>query len=340
MVVGICGFGYTGSGAVKDFLLEFSDTSVVNQMEFGLVCGTDGLADLENHLMKPLNRGDSIYAIERYLKKLKRMQNVYVRVGGIPKRDYIRSINEFIDSISMVEWDDFIFNNNTINNLISYELLALRVVPHIERLIRKQISIPPMKKIHFSIMPSNFYFAAKKHVKQLISFMGADLNKCVVLDQVFSANNPQVGFSFFDDPRAIIVDRDPRDTYVFAREKLIGYGHFMPIGNVKDFVTYYHCLRDNQPYTKPDSRILVIKFEDMIYEYENTTKKIIDYLGLLNHIEPKKYFNPKISIANTQVYKCFNRYFEDIKYIEKELSEYLYDFDKYGIYETCGNMFV
>ena len=71
-----------------------------------------------------------------------------------------------------------------------------------------------------------------------------------------------------------------------------------------------------------------INFEDMIYNYEVMSEKILDFCNIAreNHIKPKTLFNPEKSIKNTQVFKKFTKYADDVKYIEEELKDYLYDF--------------
>ena len=196
-----------------------------------------------------------------------------------------------------------------------------------------------MKTVSLAVAPANFYDAAKKHVKELTVALGADYNRPVVLDQPFQGNNPQACFPFFEDPYAIVVDRDPRDIYVFAKEVLIGRNHYMAIDNVHDFINYFRAMRDNQPYKCDNERILRLHFEDMVYNYDATTKRISDFLQIGDNPRPMTIFDPKLSVANTQVYKRFPKYADDVKIIEKELGEYLYDFSKYNQSSPGGKMF-
>ena len=186
-------------------------------------------------------------------------------------------------------------------------------------------------------MPNNFYEAARNHVNDLLRGMGLDPLGTIVLDQPFSGSNPQACFPFFNDPYAIVVDRDPRDNYVFAKTMLKGE-YFSPI-DVDNFIAYYRCLRDNRPYKQPDPRILVIRFEDMIYEYDATTKRVRDFLHLPENPHPRSVFDPNLSIANTQVFRRYPQFANDIKKIENALPEYLFDFSKYDEDPTKKRMF-
>jgi Mn-containing catalase len=71
----------------------------------------------------------------------------------------------------------------------------------------------------------------------------------------------------------------------------------------------------------------------MIFDYDKTVNCIIDFLGLdeKKHIHKQQYFKPMVSIRGTQLYKKIPGHEDEIKYIEKELKEYLFDYDKYEL---------
>jgi hypothetical protein len=95
------------------------------------------------------------------------------------------------------------------------------------------------------------------------------------------------------------------------------------------------------PYLEKSSEILNIQFEDMIYEYDKTIKKIMNFLDLKNHSRPQSIFNPIFSMSNTYLIDLYPDYAEDIKYIENELPEYLYPFENYhNEKKSIGKMFL
>lgn len=346
MIIGSCGFGSTGSSAITDYILEFGEdkVQVLDNIEFTWVSGVDGLIDLEYHLMHPHNRtSDSIIAIDRYIKRTKASLRDYRINAGVSEDVFMASTMEFINSITKVSWDWYIHTpSNIIKKYFDVYILRNRLIPIIEKKLNRRISCYPMEKVRLANNPSNFNVAARKHVKQLLEAMGADFNKMIVLDQPFAGNNPQACFKFFDNPMAIISDRDPRDNYVFSKTRLLGkpFAHLMPINSVEEFVEYYKTIRDGHPYKEKNEKILLLNFEEMVYDYDVATTKIRNFLGLPENPNPKSIFDPTMSIANTQVFKRYPQYSKDIDYIEKELGEYLFDFDKYGDVEIKGDMFV
>lgn len=342
MIVGTCGFGSTGSSAVTDYLKEFNIYQVFDNVEFTWVSSTDGLIDLDQHLNHPHTRtGESIKAIYRYKELCASRAKSLSRIG-VPKDVFLRSVDEFVDSLVTTSWwwNCPKQNNYLINSF--RKLLARTLIQKWEIKNGRHWEGFPYSRVQFSVCPDNFDEKAKKHVMDVFRATGADTNKPIALDQPFPGNNPQACFKFFEDPYAIVVDRDPRDNYVFAKTKLLTkpFSHLMPVNDVKDFVKYYRALRKNQPYTEPNERILSIKFEDMVYHYADTTAKIRKFLNLGENPNPKSIFDPAISMPNTQVWKRFPQFAEDIKYIERELPEYLFDYTGCPEPDPNGKMFV
>lgn len=344
MIIGTCGFGSTGSSVISDYLLEYKDNNiqVLDSIEFTWAFDVDSLIDLENHLTNPHNRTDgSIIAIKRYIEHMKRCERIYEKCGGLNHTALEDSVHRFLNSIIDVSWDWFMCTSKMgmFEKLFKQSLLIQRVIPFFEKKRGKQLHCYPMEKVHLSIHPENYEEYAKEHLRELLRAMGADLNKTIVLDQPFPGNNPQVCLKYFDDPYAIVVDRDPRDNYVFAKTKLIGRNHFMPVENVVDFVKYYRAIRDEQPYKNNHPRVLSLKFEDLVYEYDNTTKVLREFLQLPENPNPKSIFDPSLSINNTQVFRRFPEFQDDIKYIEENLHDYLFDFSRYPTPDLSGDMF-
>ena len=346
MIVSTCGFGSTGSSAASDYLKECEETCVVDQLEFTIASCVDGLEDLEYHLIKKHSRqSDSIYAIQRFQKLIHRSAKAWNKWTGIPQKELFAALDAFIDAITQVEYVGIsprIYKGGSpfLNTYLGRSIILSRIVRPLEKkkILKKNIDIYPFAKVRMSIGPENFYTEAQKFVKRVLRGMGADLNKIVVLDQAFSGCDPAKSFPFYEDPYAIVVDRDPRDLYIFAKKVLLSRGRFMPSENVQDFIKYYRLLRQNQPYTKPNERCLVLRFEDMVYDYENSAAKIDAFIGIENK-KRKTIFIPEISAPNTNLIRKFPEFSADVAVIERELEEYLFDFSKYPQMGNSDKMF-
>lgn len=342
MLIGVCGFGSTGSSAVSDYLKEFGDNCVLDGLEFHWAYKPDGLADLEQHLMHPHTRIlDSIVSMKRFRNLV--LGSRYLSKRGHVSPQRLRDlVDEFLDSITQVSWLGKPYGKCGFwKELVGLRLVYFKIRPLLER----RFGIPykgwPMTRLPLAVAPRNFYSAAQDFTSAILQDMGADFSRNVVLDQPFDGNNPAACFPFFRDPVAIVVDRDPRDNYVFAKTKLreMHNNRFMPIDDVRDFVKYYRLLRDGQPYQTPNDRILRLRFEEMVYEYDSATRKIRDFLHLPDNPAPKSIFDPALSVANTQVFKRFPQFSDDVALIERELPEYLFDFSRFPEPDLSGKMF-
>lgn len=341
MIIGACGFGSTGSSIVTDYLKEFDGITVKDDLEFTWVSGTDGLIDLERAVMTPHNRtGDSILAISRFREMAKRRAYTYAK-HGLQPADFERSVEKFLDAITTTKWYwyDSRVQYRYRSKYFFHQLMKKKVIPRLEKKAGHHVHCWPLQEVSISIKPENFYEAAAGHVDEVLRGMGLDTSGVIALDQPFAGNNPQACFPFFRDPYAVVVDRDPRDNYVFARTKLLGKFHYIPIDRVEDYIAYYRALRKNQPYLQEDPRVLRIRFEDMVYEYEATTAKLRSFLNLPENPRPRTIFEPNLSIANTQVFKRFPQFAEDVKKIERELPEYLFDYSRYPEPDLSKKMF-
>ena len=333
MIIGACGFGATGSSVVTDYLKEFDCVTVKDDLEFTYVTATDGLLYLEERLMHPHGRtGDSIYGFSRFEGMVQMSKRKY-QAHGLSPELFEESARKFLDSITMTKWYWQIarrhkWSRYSIQNIIRWYYIN-KVIPKYEKKHGKRWEGWPLDEVRLSVMPQNFYEAAQTHVDELLKGVGLDQDKIIALDQPFSGANPQASFPFFKDPYAVVVDRDPRDLYVFGKTKLMGKMHFFPIDTVEDFITYYRCMRKDRPYLQEHPRILRLRFEDMVYEYDKTMPRLCEFLHLPENPHPKSVFDPDLSIANTQVFKRFPQFADDVKKIEKELSEYCFDFTKY-----------
>ena len=71
-----------------------------------------------------------------------------------------------------------------------------------------------------------------------------------------------------------------------------------------------------------------VNVEDMIYDYDNTTKKVIDFVGEdeSHHINPRKVFIPEVSKKNTRMWLTDPEYKDAAEYLAEELKEFTYDY--------------
>ena len=346
MIVSTCGFGETGSSAVTDYLKECDDVQVCDNFEFTLVTAPDGLEDLAHFLMEKSGRQSiSIYAIQRFEKFVKQHVKGWAIQTGISQEEVLNATEDFINSITQVKYVGFSPRYNRsesewIQHFIGDSIIRKRIIRKLEKkgIIKRNVDFYPLDEVRMAVHPENFYTEAQAYVRRLLAGMGLDGSLCA-LDQAFSGPDPAKSFPFFDDPYAIVVDRDPRDVYLIAKRKALSLDRFMPSDDVDSFISYYRLLRKDMPYLEDNPRVLRIRFEDLVYEYDKTSALIDQFLGVKN-LRKKSVFVPERSAANTNVAYRYPEDYEDVKKIEQELSDYLFPFDNYSDFDNKGEMFM
>jgi len=334
MVIGVCGLGYTGSGAVVDLLKEYKDIQVQDGEEFTIAYRPDGLEDLAYHLNNPTRYMSCDAAIYRFKKFINKTFRPRANWGCNVSKQINELTDNYINTLTQVKWRGFwgfdIYNSSKIEYLLKWSI-CYRICKYYEKIFHKIYRGFLYREMHLSVLPENFYSITQEYVSNILSLLGYDDTGIVVLNQAFSGDNPQKSFKFFKNPKAICVDKDPRDLYLLCKEEVTLEATWTPTENVDDFINYYQIMRQNYSKIKNDNDVLLIRFEDLIYEYDKTVEVIERFIGISckQHIKQKMYFNPDVSINNTQLFRKYPKYAKEISKIEEKLSQYLYPYDKY-----------
>ena len=340
MLITVVGFGYSGSGAVLDYLKEFSENRVLTDVEMNIIYLPDGVKDLEYHLCENHYRFmSSDVAIQRFLERMKivseRLQRKY-------RDEFNRISYEYVSSLVQVKWTGYSFaHRGEYNSRQRYWIFKF---PAQVRYMLGRIGIKisparnPQRQMYLSINPDNFLTITQKYLQKIISLFsgGEENNKNIVIDQLFAADNIDTCVKYIPDCKVISVTRDPRDIYLLIKEGIKPRISFIPTDTVESFTEYY--LRFMNPRTNKSSYGLNIRYEDLIYNYEETTKSICKYLEI-EWQNSRKYFNPNVSIRNTQLYKKYPQHISDIEYIKSHCKDYLYPFDESINIDTSQNIF-
>ena len=113
-------------------------------------------------------------------------------------------------------------------------------------------------------------------------------------------------------------------------EKYVWKDGVIPSDSVEKYCKWFEYSRMKRKKEDVDNGVttMLVHFEDLIFDYNNTVKRIEEWLGLdpSSHTKKMEYFNPSKSINNTKIWKRYPKEKQNIEYIEKELSKYLYSF--------------
>ena len=335
MIIGVCSYGNTGSGAVFDLLKEYDELEVLARtgadFEFKFTYMPDGIEDLEHHICtSPTRWMSSDTAIKRFVDIMNFYGKDYTLISRATKQQYKRITQEYIDDIVQVKWDGrrlFEYMHKGEVGTIRYRL-GIKVESTLRKLTQKDFRAFPTVQMYYSYKPDNFMEASKKYIAKLIASISTGEKSKIVLDQPFSGDDPVKSFKYYENPYAIVVDRDPRDLYITAKYIYPYEDCWIPTKSVRDYIVYYRQMRAKSK--EQNERVLRVWFEDLIYEYESTVDTIEKFIGVRNG-NRKRYFDPKVSIQNTQIYKLYPSEADNIKQIENELKEWIYPFEKYDV---------
>ncbi|MCI9281078.1 MAG: hypothetical protein HFI49_02310 [Bacilli bacterium] len=328
--------GYMGSGssAITDLISEFKDcANDYKSYEYIFLHCPNGLFDLEDKLLignNAIKSDDSIRQFELQMKKL--YNKKFWWVGNYEKvigPEFMKITNEFINNITEFRLNNYWYTHEEVNFSMFMKLLLRKPIKMITRnkiCNKKILRYNDGMKISY-IKDKDFYRYANQYIYNIIDIIGKK-RKNIIMDQLLLPFNLYRIDNYFDDRlKVVVVERDPRDVYILNKyiwqEKQIGVP--FPL-EVNEFCEYYKKMRESE--IKCDSKkVLRIKFEDLIYNYDNVLSKIEKFLNFKkeDHIKPKNRFNPDLSIKNTQLFNE-EKYNEEIKIIEEKLKKYLYHF--------------
>lgn len=328
--------GYMGSGssAITDLVSEFKDCkNDFKSYEYVVLHCPNGVFDLEDKLLignNAIRSDEAIRSFEAEMKKL--YAKKFYWVGNYKKiigPDFMRITNDYIASLTNVNYPGYWYYHEEVNFPMFIKLL-----------LRKPFKMLTLNKVKFKkvlrfndgmriCIPTEeeFYSKSKAYIEALIKEM-AQGSENIVLDQfLLPFNLFRIDHYFDDAARCIVVERDPRDVFILnkyiwgAKQICVP----MPL-EVNAFCEYFRRMRESEKPCTSD-KVLRVKFEDLIYKYDESLQRIMDHLDFTPemHIRKKARFDPDKSIHNTQL---FNNplYADEIRVIEKELADYLYDF--------------
>jgi hypothetical protein len=328
-IITCAGFYRTGSSAVTDFFSEFENCKSLGIFEFRFVQDPDGISDLEYNICENPHRHNTSHAIKRFLKYSRFLNGCFLarRYSKYFGDNYLKFTEEYINEITQLKCNVW-WHRDQIDrgNLFYYLDKTYAKVVSLFNPERFTVSTLKNEKGYFtSISKEEFYVATKKYINRLIESAMKDESDYVMIDQLVPPTNIERYLNYFDDLKVVCVERDPRDLYVLEKSKY-RWG-IMPYKDVYEFCEWYRITRSH--YQSPESdNILYINFEDLVYHYDETTKRLMKFVDLHkeNHKLPKTIFIPEQSMKNTKLFESMPKYAEDVKIIEKCLADYLYKF--------------
>ena len=311
-IISVQGFGFSGSGAVLDFLREFP-TCIV----FGSVDIEGSKTKVKRHIngeIDFLRHAGGLFEIEQYL-----LDNNLFSKDALMKR-FVRLINY----CPLFEGDEAkLLVNQFYNQLIQFEIdtkgrnsynahTSNELFPDSNIKVMRQLSIEQYRVL------------CRRFLTSFFNLYHCDNSQYFVVDQLCNDFNfdYEKYIHYIPNLKTIVVYRDPRDVYAYSIKKNIAW---IPHSNVEEFICWYQINKQKLDLHSPNN--LVLRFEDVVFNYENESNRIIDYLGL-THKEHKNQFgclDPQESAKNIGIWKTLADYHQDMDKISAALSECCYN---------------
>lgn len=315
----VAGLGATGSSAVIDLLKEVNDTFVFEN-EFRLLVDPGGLINLRDAIVDNW----SVFQTDKAIKDYKILvKNINTRFRGSYST---LGHNKYFDKILLKETTQYL------KNLTDLKYVGLWY--GIDSLLKRQLNkywLFHRKKI----ISENIYMGKQLSGQQFDHITNMYLHSLIsyclkkyssnqfIFNENFSCLFPIKTLNFVKDSKMIVVIRDPRD--VFATTIKARWS--AAPGSPKDFIKWENQIFNRwikifleiQKRSDIKNNILIIKFEDLINDYEKTKNNIFNFVDIdpRNHYYPQKYFNPEISSGNVKLFeKTLNK--STAEYIEKK----------------------
>lgn len=329
----VCSYYGTGSSAVTDFLSEFDIVKSLTNFEFRFAHDPDGLRELEFNLVENFNRHNSGHALKRYKKFVNyysahfmapRYETFFQGQWKKTSYEYIDSLTDFsfpgiwqFDYYDKGQWWEFWHKlpNRILHKLHIGDSESEMGMWHHEVTLA---SHPTEEK---------FLTYTRKYTDKLLSLANKENLPFLIVDQLLPSSNIEKHMRYFSNIIAFVVDRDPRDLYLLAKYKWNSTIVPLDIDLFCKWFEYSRSTRIKENWDK--NKICFIQFEDLIYKYDETTSKIMKFIGLeeCNHITPKSMFDPAKSIKNTRLWVQNPEWAKDADLIAERLPQYLYCLD-------------
>lgn len=327
--------GYMGSGssAVTDLVREYENVNNdYGTLEYVFLHCPDGLFDLEDKLLIGNNAIRSDEAVRSFLGRMKELYDKkYWWVGNYKKiigNDFYKRSEQLVRELTDFKSDYYWYMQELPDGKMVAKLIVRKLV-WILSLHKIRLRRPLRARGTCLCYPTEekFYAAAGRYINDVLA-MFDNSGKDLLLDQLLLPHNLFRVDNYFDDRlRVIAVERDPRDIFLSNKYRWKAANEAVPYSfDVREFCGQYRRIRESEKEAKSE-KILRIKFEDMIFKYEETREKIIHFLQFEDRkqIRTKEFFNPDVSVNNVRLFQK-KEYAEEADYIAENLREYLYDF--------------
>ena len=320
----------SGSSALTDLVSEYKSVKDLTNFEFRFLYDLDGVTDLEYHLIECHDRHNAGHALKRFQRLSNFNAGTFFnhRYEDFFQGKYKKITHEYIDKLMELSYPGWWFYD-VYDKGVSWYYIIMEYEHILKKVFKGRKSILPNEKIYCA-HPSEEQFIklTQEYVAKLMRKANSEGYPYLEVDQIVPSQNINKVLRYFsDDIYVFVIDRDPRDIYISNR--FYWKERICPTDDVNEFCKWFRYTRESGCKEEYDrKKVCHIKFEDLIYKYNEVVAQIETMTGLksTDHVKQFEKLNPLHSVNNTQLWKKHDTA-EEIKVIEENLGEYLYDFE-------------
>lgn len=328
------GYMSSGSSAITDLVSEM-DGFIAKQgtFEYVFLHCPNGVFDLEDKLLVGNNAVRSDEALHSFLHTMKQLYDKkYWWVGHY--KEYVgekfwADTEEYVRSLTQYTPDYYWYYQENCNAAMICRLVIRKLVGLItfgKVRLKKPLLYDDM--LLSFVSPEEFYTRTKTYLGKIWDASGLS-EQNIILDQLLLPFNLHRISNYFDDSiEVFVVERDPRDIFLENKYIYPQRNEMVPFPTeARAFAECYRRLRKMEKPAESD-HIHRVRFEDLIYRYDETSKRICEILQVpeSGHTRRRTKFIPEKSIRNTQLFFRRPELQAEVQPIEELLAEYLYPF--------------
>lgn len=331
-IISCAGYYDSGSSAVTNLCREYENVcSIGGETEIRFIQDPGGIADLEYNLVENNHRHNTSDAIKRFIRYMdyqngtwyaKRYKEYFGEDLQVLTDKYIKDIVDLKAKSwwhgERIEWGKVKYFLDILYGRLLRTIFRGKVRGSQTFFARNEFGY------YTSITKEDFYRATRNYIDQLFSIYNKEKKEYIVVDQLVPPTNCNRYVNYFNNIHIIIVDRDPRDIFIQSR---VEHRYVIPVRDVYEYCQWYKITRCNRHENEPNI-VLRLRFEDFIYDYENTVNKVESFTGLKasDHKYKEEYFSIIKSRENTGLFRKHTQFSKEIRVIEEQLGEFLYNF--------------
>jgi hypothetical protein len=294
--------GLSGAGLIFDYLLGRDDfispfkqyPDKDQQSEFRFITDPGGLNSLYDGFYKNFSTNNCAYVYDEFNKYLKKISKLTIREREKKKKLYS---NHFFSELEKFKKKII---KTSYYGLPQFYRLGLGKKDRLVWKLTNRFKSAQESKFLQMVLPVNekiFIEEAVKFIDKVLYSPIKNKKKHIVIDQGANFWKPESSTKFYSNKKIILITRDPRSIFASmkSRKSLSYPGH-----DVNIFVDWYKSIIPKVKLFKNSKNILLIKYEDFIFNYENESKKLLRFLKIKK--VDKHQFN--IDDSRKNIYKA------------------------------------